>query len=190
MVGAVAVQREAVKVDVRFANRRDVLNAYWGYLSGGGLIIDDDNDLLEGERVDLHVFVEANSNHCQLAGKVVRRHPDQAVIAFDPGESHNRLLTAALCDSEVEIEARVIDDMSRAEAAAQVFSLGELGCSLRLAADTADPFSVGTVVEIYAEQFHVEGCVVWAGDADRCIVFGHEDDNRETLRAYVQSLQS
>ena len=182
---------DAVKVDVRFADRRDVLNAYWGYLSGGGLIINDDN-LLEGERVDLHVFVEANHSDYELAGKVVRRQPDRAVIAFDPGESHNRMLTAALCDATVELDARITDDHTRTEAQTLVFSLSEQGCCLRLAADTVESFSVGSAVTIESKEFCIEGCIVWAGDADRCVVFGREDDDAglAALRTYVQSLQS
>lgn len=182
-----------MKVDVRFADRRDVLNAYWGYLSGGGLIINDDNDLLEGERVDLHVFIEASHHDYELAGKVVRLENRHAVIAFDPGESHNRLLTAALADSDVELAATVTDRMTGAEATVHVFSLSEQGCCMRLRPGEREPFDAGTDVVVQTAELRLTGCVVWANGDDRCIMFGNGDEDliaTAKLSAFVQSLQS
>jgi Tfp pilus assembly protein PilZ len=182
-----------VKVDVRFADRRDVLNAYWGYLSGGGLIIDDDNDLLEGERVDLHVFIEANSHDYELAGKVVRSEANHAVIAFDAGDSHNTLLTAALSDSDVELAGTITDHGTGTEETVHVFSLSEQGCCLRISPSAGEPFDVGTEVIVESADLRMAGCVVWASDSDRCVMFGNGDDDevaRARLRDFVQSIQS
>ena len=71
-------------VEVRFASGKEVLGAYWGYLSDGGLVIPDDGGLTVGDAVSPSVQITSASASYALAGRVVRRDPTsrRAVIAF------------------------------------------------------------------------------------------------------------
>ena len=112
-------------LEVRFETGREVLNAYWGYLSDGGLIIPDQGLLAVGDPVALSVRIESSRATYALSGKVVRcdAATGRAVIAFSPGEPQDMLLTQALADAEhvparrarrfrVTLDARVLDATS------------------------------------------------------------------------------
>ena len=90
-------------VAVRFGTAADVLDSYWGFLSHGGLVLRNDHGLTEGEPVHLEVTIESSSTQVRLRGQVVRGpagDPRRAVIAFDPGQPQDQLLTAAWAEVE------------------------------------------------------------------------------------------
>lgn len=87
---------------MRFGTAADVLDSYWGFLSNGGLVLRDDHGLEEGEPVHLEVTIESSRTSVRLSGQVMRpaAGPRRAVIAFDPGQPQDQLLTAAWAEVE------------------------------------------------------------------------------------------
>lgn len=165
------------EVDIHFASGRDVLGAYWGYLSGGGLAIERSaymQELHEGQPVALRVHV-ASHQGVAVSGKVVRTKPHKAMIAFDVGDSQLRLLTAALSgrymDTEMQVTVRDADSGTEA-AVGRVFELSEDGCCIRLNDDDDSTcLPAGTEVALDMDGLHVTGCVLWAQDQQRWILF-------------------
>lgn len=187
-------------VSVRFGCGRDLLNAYWGYLSDGGLVIPDDDGLDEGAHVALRVVIASSNASYRLAGRVVRRHRDeqQAVIAFDPGEPHDMLLTAALAETDnvparnhrrfpVDIEARVSHNGS-APVRARIVNIGLGGCCVRLPPGERATFAVGADLAVAAPGFAVSGFVVWTWHADRGVQFSADSGGLEGIKDLVQRL--
>lgn len=176
---------EVKDLEVRFETGREVLNAYWGYLSDGGLIIPDEGELAVGDPVELSVLIESSRSTYSLSGKVVRRDAaaGRAVIAFSPGQPQDMLLTNALADAEqvparrarrfrVTLGARVVDaDNGAAPLDAQLVDLSEFGCCFRLEDPEATCLPVGTPIEIAAPDFAVGGRVVWTRHTERGVAF-------------------
>jgi hypothetical protein len=182
------------QVDVRFNSGRDVLNAYWGYLSHGGLVIRDNSSLDVGQAVDLQVEIESSQSRYSFAGDVVKRQADgQAVIAFRPGEPHDMLITEALAETDqvpprrhrryhVDLTARVVSP-SGGELAARVVNVSEGGCCFRVDLSNTD-FDIGSNVDIYAGNFRASGRVVWTRHTERGVRFTEPD----VIRRYLQTL--
>jgi hypothetical protein len=181
---------------VRFESGKDVLNAYWGYLSNGGLVIPDSDDLSVGEPVSLSVIIASASASYSLSGRVVRRDESRAVIAFAPGQPHDMLLTQALADADkvparrsrrfrVELPAMVRDGRNGARpVTARVVDLSEHGCCIQLAgADDVASFAVDAPVEIAADPFEAAGRVVWARHNELGVVFTAADS---AVRQFLQ----
>jgi hypothetical protein len=201
------VSRDVV---VRFASGRDLLNAYWGYLSDGGLVIDDETGLAQGQQVALRIHIESTKAHYRLTGRVVRHAAGekQAVIAFDPGEPHDMLLTAALAETDnvparehrrfpVDIDVRVAPNGATAPTPpppgtptieARVVNIGFGGCCVRLPPAARGEFSVGTSVSLVAPTFTVRGTVVWTWHADRGVQFYGDDAGCEQVKLLVARL--
>jgi hypothetical protein len=197
------------ELEVRFDSGRDVLSAYWGYLSDGGLVIPDEGGLTVGDPVSLSILITSASATYSLAGRVVRRDAaaQRAVIAFAPGQPHDMLLTQALADADkvparrarrfrVDLDARVRDSRNGARpVAARLVDVSELGCCVRLAdAGDAPPLVTGTPVEIAAEPFNVDGRVVWDRADDRGVMFAPPDEARDPdalvrVRDYLRGLE-
>lgn len=179
------------EVEIHFASGREVLGAYWGHLSGGGLAIEQNEqtqELYEGQPVSLRVHV-ASHQRIAVQGKVVRTKPHKAMIAFDVGESQIRLLTAALSGRYIDTEARVVVSHMAAGVEAvvgRVFELSEDGCCIHLADEHSDALSVGTEVSLELDGLRVSGCVFWAEAGQRWILFGSEGAD-EAVRAYLQA---
>ena len=99
---------ETKSIRVSFPTGRELLNAYWGLLANGGLVLSEPHGrgLREGDAVSLDVVIESSQQQYQLAGHVVRRPPsaggsrERVVIAFSPGEPHDLLLSAAWAETE------------------------------------------------------------------------------------------
>lgn len=196
-------------LQIAFQSGRDVLNAYWGYLSDGGLIIPDQG-LAVGEPVSLSVRIESSSASYSLAGKVVRcdSGAGMAVIAFSPGQPQDMLLTDALSDADkvparrarrfrVHLEARVRDSRNGADPTeARLVDVSEYGCCFRLQDAASGAFAVGTPVEIAAPDFAVTGRVVWTRHTERGVAFfsdaGDTDAGQdlETVREFLRRLGS
>lgn len=196
------VQGPVKDLEVRFETGREVLNAYWGYLSDGGLFIPDpaQAELAVGEPVSLNVLIESSRTRYTLSGKVVRRDvaAGRAAIAFNPGQPQDMLLTQALADAEqvparrarrfrVALDARVVDASNGTQPFdARLVDLSEFGCCFRLERepgpgpgseddddDTCLP--VGTPIEIAARDFAVGGRVVWTRHTERGVMFVAQD---------------
>jgi PilZ domain len=172
-------------LEVRFETGREVLNAYWGYLSDGGLIIPDQGKLSVGDPVSLSVLIESLRSSYSLSGKVVRRDAaaGRAVIAFNPGEPQDMLLNHALADAEqvparrarrfrITLEARVSDASNGADVVdAHLVDLSEFGCCFRIDDSGEGCLPVGTPIEIAASDFEVGGRVVWTRNTERGVAF-------------------
>lgn len=172
------------KLRLNFRSGKDVLKSYWGYLAGGGLVVESRQDLREGQSVMLNVVIEQSRMAQSVSGKVVRLHPtrDESVVALDPGDS-GRLLKVALADAPVDVEAQLSDVNVR------LLNVSSTGCCVRV--DEADTFVVGTDVEVEGPGFKADGCVVWAVENDRGVMFSTDDDPKaqEQLRSYLESLR-
>lgn len=180
------------QLDVHFSSGREVLNAYWGYLAGGGLTIrrgEADQELRDGQPLLLHVHI-GTRRAFSVHGNVVRALPEKAIIRFDEHDTQYRLLTEALAERDIDMEARIkVTDMSNPTVtSARLFVLSEDGCCMRLSRDDGSSLDVGTEVAIEALGFHIDGCVVSAQDCECCVLFGSSDrEAMETVRAYMRT---
>ncbi|RMH38052.1 MAG: PilZ domain-containing protein [Deltaproteobacteria bacterium] len=172
----------AKHVDVRFASGEELLGAYWGYLGDGGLVLADAGDLSPGDTVRLRVTIESSGTTCELGGHVVRgiRGDGHAVVAFEPGEPHDMLLTAALAETDdvpprrfqrfsMSLPARV--HAGDLVATGTLTDLSAGGCCVCIDAPLPAALSTGEAVRVAAGDLDVTGTVVWARGRDRGICF-------------------
>lgn len=183
------------QVDVRFGSGRDVLNAYWGYLSTGGLVIREPEGLDVGQPVALNVQIESSQSRYSFCGKVVRRQSDgRIVVAFRPGEPHDMLLTEALAETDkvparrhrryrVDLVARVSAPTGE-ELPARVVNLSEGGCCVRVDQRTEGELDLGTNIDIKSPDFSVTGEVVWTRHHERGVRFA----NASAIKDFLDSL--
>lgn len=168
--------REILKqLDVRFADGHAVLNAYWGYLSGGGLVLAGDGAVDVGDQVALRVQVSSIGSEYRLAARVVRcDQPSRVIVAFHPGEPHDLLITDALHETE-HVPARqdqryVVDVQGKlAGEPVLIVNLSRSGCRVRGAGEATAP--VGARVEVDCGGHAIPATVVWASGADRGLRF-------------------
>lgn len=181
------------RLAVKFGTGQDVLNAYWGYLSSGGLVIPDGDQLGEGDSVALDIRIDSLEAEYSLQGRVVRVDATQprAVIAFAPGQPHDMLLTAVLSETDdvpARRERRYVVDLPAAIGAIEgpspvdgrIVNISASGCCVRLIGNARDALPVGTSdVRVETDRFAVRGTVMWAHNADRGIAFEvpSADDN-------------
>lgn len=96
------------RVDLSFASGTDILGAYWGFLSGGGLVLREDLGVSAGEPVTL--WVRIGSREPQVLDGQVLRCNGSTVIKLSSGVAHAQLLQAALSDSgDNELESALAD---------------------------------------------------------------------------------
>lgn len=176
--GGPAVVDDVKQVRVKFSTGQDVLSAYWGFLSDGGLVIPDQDDLNEGEPVRLQIHIDSSGAKYDLGGRVVRCDgaDRQAIVAFHPGEPHDMLLTAALAEAD-DVPARryqryaVSLPVEVGGFQAQLVDMSAGGCCVRLAAPLADELPIGTDVLVSTQAFEARGTIVWIYGLDRGISF-------------------
>jgi hypothetical protein len=170
------------EIDVRFDNGRDLLNAYWGYLSDGGLVIDDQNGLGVGEAVSLRVHIATSGSNYLIAGIVRRQTPGgQLVVAFRPGEPHDMLLTEALAETD-NVPARrhrrfrlllpaQVRTNGAEPVAVRLVNVSHQGCCFEIADGLRASLAVGSRIEIevpeQAPEVRVGGEVVWVRNTER-----------------------
>ena len=183
-------------LQIRFNSGRDVLNAYWGYLSDGGLVLPD-HGIDVGHPVALEIHIESIHTTYALIGSVVRRDSGgQMVVRFSPGEPHDMLLTDALSETD-NVPARRhrryrIDRAARltgppGELAARVVDVSDEGCCVQLASGDLASVPVGTMLVVGCDGLTLSGKVVWARHTERGVMF--DSDSRTTeLRDYVHRL--
>jgi hypothetical protein len=178
------------EVEVRFTSGRDVLGAYWGHLTGGGLAVDPaalSEELREGQSVSLHVCV-ASKHRVAIPGTVVKKTQSKVILAFAADDGKRRLLTAAFSERCVALDARLLatDPDGMIDVLGHVFQLSDAGCCVRLPPiDQHLPLSVGTNVTIAVEGLQVSGCVVAARADERWVLFDLENEALAGLRAYL-----
>lgn len=197
-------------VAVSFGSGRDVLNAYWGFLSNGGLVIPDDSGLREGDNISLEVTIESSQQRYKLAGQVVRRpeapvRDRHAVIAFAPGEPHDLLLSAAWAETD-NVPARrhrrfPVDAVIHyrgpkgveGDLKGRILNLSYGGCCLRTGSasrvsDTLPPhrrINAGdTLVLVGKGGIEVKSLVRWVRASDVGIEF-ELDDDRKRVEEFV-----
>jgi len=200
---------EAKSLKVSFPTARDLLNAYWGLLANGGLVLPSHPyGLQQGDRVALEIFIESSAIRCSLGGQVVR-HPgtaagqddDRLVIAFDPGEPQDVLLDAAWAEID-NVPARrerryPLDvDIRFAPAGAEAgpisgrlvnLSLG--GCCLRVPRSSEGRrFKVGEPLTLISSKSKLSGVVKWADGSCRGIEWESaekKDDVESFVRQFI-----
>jgi Tfp pilus assembly protein PilZ len=170
-------QREAKSVQVTFPSGKEVLDAYWGLLANGGLMLPSTDELHEGDSIALTVELESQRKRFTFHGRVVRRPPtdtfrDMAYIAFLPGEPHDLLLSAAWAEQDhtaarrsrrhpCDLEARYAPLGARADGStrlmARILNLSEFGALVRAPV----LFSIGTPLSIELDGVHLGATVAW-----------------------------
>lgn len=169
--------QEESAIDVKFRNGEELLSAYWGYLTGGGLIIDDPG-LEVGQGVSLLVAIESSSSKYSLRGSVVKREPDseKVIIAFRPGQAHDMLLSEALADSEnvaprrfarFTINCGIRVGQDGREVRATLLNLSQEGACLRLSTADRDELVIDADATIMHRDVHAMGRVVWVRHTER-----------------------
>lgn len=168
---------EEFAIDVSFANGEELLGAYWGYLTGGGLIIRDPG-LDVGRDITMLVTIDCSKSKYSLRGTVVKREPDseRAIVAFRQGEAHDMLLSEALADSEdvaprryarfaINCGIRVAQDGK--ELRATLVNLSQEGACLRLSTAESNELEIDKDATIMHGDIHALGRVVWVRHVER-----------------------
>jgi len=182
-------------VHVSFPSGRELLNAYWGLLANGGLVLYEHQavGLSEGDKVALEVAIESSQKTYRLHGRVVRRPPqdasgrDRVVIAFDKGEPHDLLLSAAWAETE-NVPARRerrfpldVDVRFRGGAGdehrARLVNLSFSGCCLRVPRTLeANRVGVGEELLLLSDSDSLGGVVRWSSGHCRGVEFSSDDE--------------
>jgi len=134
----------------------------------------------------LDLLIEQSHMAQSVSGRVVRRGPgrDSAIVALDPGES-GRLLKVALADAEVDVDAE-LSDPGNGQARVRLVNISDTGCCVHVG--DSELFGVGSEVYITGPGFVANGCVVWAVEGDRGVMFA--DDDPQALDAVHRYLAS
>lgn len=187
---------------VRFGSGQEVLAAYWGYLSDGGLVIEAGDALDVGDGVSLEVAIASSGAHYNMTGKVVRRQPtnDHVVIAFDPGQPHDLLLSEALAETDnvparrhrryrIHLVAQVSSETVPAHDGLLV-DISREGCCVHLDEAHRGDLTVGSTLAIEAKSFSVQGEVMWQRNLERGIRFdiASAGSSLTVLHEYLRSL--
>jgi PilZ domain-containing protein len=178
---------------VNFPSGHELLGSYWGLLANGGLVLDEDEaGLKEGDFVELEVTLGTAGETYRLKGRVVRtpqsasRH-GRVVIAFNPGEPHDVLLSAAWADTEhvparrtrrfpLDVDIR-FHSTSGEEARGRIVNLSFGGCCLRVTrGDDQARAAVGEPLTLISQRSKLNGVVRWSEGSCRGIEFQDEGD--------------
>ncbi len=191
--GGTAALDDVKQIRVTFGSGQEVLSAYWGFLSDGGLVIPDHDDLNEGQPVQLQIHIDSSGARYDLGGRVVRCHAAdrQAIVAFHPGEPHDMLLTAALAEAD-DVPARrfqryaVSLPVEVGGVQAQLVDVSAGGCCLRLAAPLASELPIGVDVVVSTQEFEARGTIVWIHGLDRGVSF--DESGTWAATQFIESL--
>jgi hypothetical protein len=89
-------------IEVEFPSGRELLSSYWGFLHHGGLVLEDRDDLTEGEDILVNVRIRSLKQSYQLTGRVLRKSSGEdrrTIIAFAADQDQEMMLNAAWADS-------------------------------------------------------------------------------------------
>jgi hypothetical protein len=181
----------AKAVNVVFPSGRELLGAYWGLLANGGLVLSEGQNLHEGDNVALEVLIESSQQRYNLSGQVVRRPSAQGgervVIAFDPGEPQDLLLSAAWAETDnvparrhrrFPVEADVTLMGVGQEVNGRLVNLSLGGCCVR--ASGGGP-KVGEEVRVVGKGGDLTGVVRWVRGSCRGVEFRTDPGSVETF---------
>jgi Tfp pilus assembly protein PilZ len=189
---------EMKPVHVSFPSGRELLNAYWGLLANGGLVLYEPHGLSEGDRIALEVSILSAQKTYRLHGRVVRRPPqdasgrDRVVIAFDKGEPHDLLLSAAWAETEnvparrerrfpLDVDIR-FKGAGGGELRGRLVNLSFSGCCLRVTrSGESGEVDVGEPLRLLSEDNELEGVVRWSNGSCRGIEFSTQDEGAVKL---------
>jgi len=170
---------EPTVLEVRFDSGQDVLSSYWGYLANGGLVIANDSSLELGGPVSLCVTIASAGAKYRLDGKVIKRHPEghKMVVAFDPDQPHDMLLTEALAETEntparahrryrIDVEGAIGDRPVR------VVNVSQGGLCLTFSGQP--PAAKGELLTVTARGRTFTGTVQWLSPRELGIQFSGE----------------
>jgi hypothetical protein len=179
-------------IDVSYTSGRELLGAYWGLLANGGLVVDNQSHLREGDAVTLRVTLgkelgkELGANTYTLHGHVARVPRDdvgreRVVIAFDPGQPQDLMLDAAWADTEnsaqrrdrrfpLDVDVKYHSEGAN-EARARMVNVSRNGCCLRLPRAPITTVAVGEPLTVSGDAHTVSGVVRWAIGSCRGIEF-------------------
>jgi hypothetical protein len=190
----------APSIDVHFDSGHEVLSSYWGYLSNGGLVIDNNEQLAVGDHVSLNVVIQSAKANYTLNGKLIRRQDatNRMVIAFDPGQPHDMLLTEALAETDnvparrhrrfrIDVPAVVTANSEALDC--RLVNVSQGGCCLCFHGKA--PLVEDARVELDAAGERFVGKVSWARNRECGIQFDGEDGDPRALglvKAYLASL--
>ena len=197
---------EAKSLRVSFPTARDLLNAYWGLLANGGLVLPSPPyGLTQGDPIALDVTIESSALRCHLNGHVVR-HPgttasttesavsERIVIAFDPGEPQDVLLDAAWAEIDnvparrerrfpLDVDIRFAAGAGELSGRLVNLSLG--GCCLRVPRNQdASRVRVGEPLTLIGSQGNLSGVVKWSDGSCRGVEF--LDSERTSVETFVR----
>jgi Tfp pilus assembly protein PilZ len=180
------------QVTVTFPNGRDLLASYWGLLANGGLVLPEPAGLNVGDPVTLEVSIASMERRYVLRGRVVRTPPHAedslgtVVIAFDPGEPHDLLLSAAWAETEnvpprrsrrfpLDVDVR-FHPPGHDELSGRLVNVSLGGCCLRVARGSDHgKIAVGENLTIISPRSRLSGVVRWSEGSCRGIEFQDGD---------------
>jgi hypothetical protein len=170
---------EVKSLTVAFPTARDLLNAYWGLLANGGLVLPSPPyGLQQGDRVALEVTIESAGMKCNLEGQIVR-HPghahtgpndDRIVIAFDnvPARRDRRYAL----DVDIRFAPAGDSDADARALSGRLVNLSLGGCCLRVPRSPDGPKArVGEPLKLISSNSQVVGVVKWSDGSCRGIEF-------------------
>jgi Tfp pilus assembly protein PilZ len=180
------------QVTVTFPHGRDLLASYWGLLANGGLVLPEPRGLHEGDKVTLEVAIASTDKTYVLRGRVVRTPSHEGdpagtvVIAFDPGEPHDLLLSAAWAETEnvpprrerrfpLDVDVR-FHPPGHDELSGRLVNVSLGGCCLRVNRHSdQQKIAVGENLTIISPRSKLSGVVRWSEGSCRGIEFQDGD---------------
>ena len=193
MLGHVA--EPATVVEVRFDSGQEVLSSYWGYLANGGLVIANHEGIELGGPVSLQVVIASAGAKYRLDGKIIKRHPEghKMVVAFDPDQPHDMLITEALAETEntpprKHRRYRIDVDGEIAGVAVRIVNVSQGGLCLTFSGQA--PAVAGDILSVRAREHDFTGKVKWLTSRELGIQFSSEDGCPEVLALVEEYLSS
>ena len=190
-------------IEITFTTGRDVLKAYWGFLSNGGLVLHEEHDLELGDPVALRVTIASSQREYKLRGHVVRRpdvshaSPERTVIEFAPGEPHDLLLSAAWAETDnvparrhrrqpVDREIAVrVPQKGATPIAGRLLNVSLGGCCVNVAG-SASRVRAGETVELVAGETIAHGLIRWQRADDLGVQFDDSPSVRTDVERFVR----
>ena len=190
-------------IEITFTTGRDVLKAYWGFLSNGGLVLQDAHDLELGDPVAMRVTIASSQREYKLRGHVVRRPdvshaaPERTVIEFAPGEPHDLLLSAAWAETDnvparrhrrqpVDREIAVrVPQAGATPIAGRLLNVSLGGCCVNVAG-SASRVRAGETVQLVAGETVAHGLIRWQRADDLGVQFDDSPSLRTDVERFVR----
>ena len=197
MSEADAIGMDPTPIEVRFDSGQDVLSSYWGYLANGGLVISNDDEIEVGRPVNLDVVIASAGARYHLLGKMIRRHPDgtKMVVAFEPDQPHDMLLTEALAETEnvpPRQHRRYRIDLAGTIGDREIRVVNVSRGGLGMTYTDGAPGVVGDVLAVSCEGRDFEGTIQWLNAREVGIRFTSKlgDEAMELVELFLERLRA